>query len=212
MNYDNNLQKLVDQGYAFNMSEYINQGYALFKKNIGGFVGFSALYLGIVVIANFLPALGGAVSLFIQPILIAGFYIVANDIMRENPFDFNRFFKGFDFYLQLLVANILVGIFVIIGVLALIIPGVYLAVSYTFAPLFIVFLGYDFWPAMEWSRKIVTRNFWNIFGFVVVLGLINVAGALFCGIGLLFTLPATSCMIYCAFEDIVGKAIKNPAS
>jgi hypothetical protein len=91
--------------------------------------------------------LGGLISLFIQPILVAGFYIVANDLLRHQPVDFNRFFKGFEFYIQLIVANLIIGIFVIVGLFALIIPGVYLAVSYTFTPFFIIFLGYDFWPA-----------------------------------------------------------------
>ncbi|MDD4235719.1 MAG: hypothetical protein PHF99_06870 [Bacteroidales bacterium] len=210
MQYDSKLQSLVDNGYTFNMNYYFNQGMNLFKKFMGPYVGYTALYFAIVFFASIIPMIGGLVSLFIQPILIAGFYIVANDLMREMPIDFSRFFKGFEFYIQLIAANLIVSIFVVLGIFALIIPGIYFAVAYTFTPLFILFLGYDFWAAMEWSRKIVTKNFWPILGFVIIIGLINIAGALFCFVGLLFTLPATSCMIYSAFEDVVGGAIRNP--
>lgn len=210
MQYDSKLQALTERGYDFNLNQYLNQGFELFKQFTGGYVGFTAIYLAIVFVANFLPMVGGLISLFIQPILVAGFYIVANDLLRHQPVDFNRFFKGFEFYIQLIVANLIIGIFVIVGLFALIIPGVYLAVSYTFTPFFIIFLGYDFWPAMEWSRKIITKNFWPVLGFVLILALINVAGALFCLVGLLFTLPVTSCMIYSSFEDVVGGALRNP--
>lgn len=206
MQYDSKLQQIVNNGYFFDMGEYFNRGFELFKKNLWGFVGFTAIYIAIIAVASLIPA-GGLVSLFIQPILLAGFYIVANDMLRNNPVDFNRFFKGFDFAMQLIIANLMVGLFVFIGILAFIIPGIYLAVSYSFTPFFIIFLGYDFWPAMEWSRKIVTQNFWSILGFVIVMGLINVIGLLFLGIGLLFTMPLTACITYSAFEDIVGKTL-----
>jgi hypothetical protein len=62
---------------------------------------------------------------------------------------------------------------------------------------------------MELSRKIITKNWWSFFGFLLILFLINFAGILACGVGVLFTLPITSCMLFVAFEDIVGSAMRN---
>lgn len=67
----------------------------------------------------------------------------------------------------------------------------------------------DFWEAMESSRKLINRNFWPFLGFFVILTLINVLGVILLGVGLLFTFPATYCMVYAAFEDIVGNAIRE---
>ena len=143
-------------------------------------------------------------SLLVSGPLTAGFYIVANKISKGEPYEFGTFFKGFDFFVPLLLYSLIAGIFIALGLVALIVPGIYLAVAYTFVPLFIVFGKMEFWDGMELSRKFVTKNWWNIFGFVLLLFLINLAGTLAFFVGLLFTIPLTYCAIYAAFEDIVG--------
>ena len=62
----------------------------------------------------------------------------------------------------------------------------------------------EFWDGMEFSRKLITKKWWNIFGFTLLLALINILGALVLLVGLLFTIPLTYCAIYAAFDDIVG--------
>jgi ABC-type antimicrobial peptide transport system permease subunit len=62
---------------------------------------------------------------------------------------------------------------------------------------------------MEYSRKLVTKNWWQFFGLAIVLGLINVLGALVLGIGLLVTIPASGLAVYAAFESIVGLPEEN---
>lgn len=207
--YDATINRLIRDGYEFNFNLYINRGMELFNRYLGGFIGFAAIYIAVAVIAGTVPVLGSLVSLFVTPILTAGFYIVANKIMLGTKPDFNDFFKAFEFFVNLFAASIISGIFIVVGIIALIIPGVYLAVSYTFTSFFVVFLGYEFWPAMEASRKLVTKNWWPVFGFVLVLGLINMVGFLLLGVGALFTVPATACMQYAAFEDIVGNALRE---
>jgi uncharacterized membrane protein len=39
---------------------------------------------------------------------------------------------------------------------------------------------------------------------MVVLGLLNLAGALICFLGLLITVPLTSCALAAAYERIIG--------
>jgi hypothetical protein len=81
---------------------------------------------------------------------------------------------------------------------------VYLSISYVFAIPLVVGRRLSFWSAMEASRKIVSKQWFSIFGFMLVLGLMNFAGALVFFIGLLVTVPLTSCAIAAAFEHIVG--------
>ena len=81
---------------------------------------------------------------------------------------------------------------------------VYLSICYVFAIPLIVGRKLEFWPAMEASRKIVGQQWFAIFGFLFVLGLINLAGALVCGLGLLVTVPLTTCAIAAAYEHIFG--------
>jgi hypothetical protein len=193
-------EHLIQQGYETDAGNYIRRGWEIFQENMGIFIAYTLIMILISVAAAFIP-FG---SLLVSGPLTAGFYIVANKISKGEPYEFGTFFKGFDFFVQLLLWSLVGGIFIALGLVALIIPGIYLAVAYTFVPLFIVFGKMEFWDGMEYSRKMVTRKWWNIFGFVLLLFLINLAGTLAFFVGLLFTIPLTYCAIYAAFEDIVG--------
>jgi Protein of unknown function (DUF975) len=86
------------------------------------------------------------------------------------------------------------------GIIAL----VYISISYVFAIPLVIGQRLPFWSAMEASRKIVGKQWFSIFGFMVVLGLLNLAGALICFLGLLITVPLTSCALAAAYERIIG--------
>jgi uncharacterized membrane protein len=199
-NINQKAENLIQQGYETDAGKYIRRGWEIFQDNMGIFIAYTVIMILISVFAAIIP-FG---SLLVSGPLTAGFYIVANKISKGEPYEFGTFFKGFDFFVPLLLYSLIAGIFTALGFIALIVPGIYLAVAYTFAPLFIVFGKMEFWDGMELSRKLITRNWWNIFGFILLLFLINLAGTLAFFVGLLFTIPLTYCAIYAAFEDIVG--------
>jgi len=210
MEYNQAFNDLINNGYEVKTEQYLNEGLELFKKYSNGFFGFYLIIFGVAAIASAPPLMYvGSVLSLLQAPLIAGFFLVANDVIRDNTPKFADFFNGFNFFLPLVLLNIVSSIFIAVGLILLIVPGMYLAVSYSFANMFIIFFNYDFWTAMELSRKIITKNWWSFFGFLLILFLINFAGILACGVGVLFTLPITSCMLFVAFEDIVGSAMRN---
>lgn len=84
----------------------------------------------------------------------------------------------------------------------LLLPTLYLGVAYQWAYMFVIFYGFNFWDALEYSRRIITRNWFIVFAFSIVTGLIAAAGLLLLCIGILFTLPATWCMQYSAFAAV----------
>lgn len=91
----------------------------------------------------------------------------------------------------------------------LIIPCIYLYVSWTFTPFFIIFHGMGAWSAMEASRKIITPKWFVFFAFLIVTVIIMASGIFGLIIGLLFTIPAAICMVYAAFRDVVGMPNEN---
>lgn len=211
--YDRALNDLTVNGYEFKFQQYINDGFALYKRHMGQFALFYLIVFSISIFAGLLiPYVGYAVDIFITPVFVAGAYLVANELIKGRVPEFNFFFKGFDFFIPVVVLTLVSGLLIIAGLVLLIIPGIYLIVSYTFATMFLIFLKYDYWSALEWSRKIITKQWWMFFGFVIVMGLINLAGLLMCGIGIIFTAPLTMCMQFCAFEDIVGTAVRKQQS
>ena len=81
-------------------------------------------------------------------------------------------------------------------------PGIYLAVSWIFALPLVIDKGMDFWDAMELSRRVVTRHWWRMLGFLIVLGLVAVVGVLACVIGLFVTVTLAQIALMCAYEEI----------
>ena len=65
-----------------------------------------------------------------------------------------------------------------------------------------IFGGLDPWSAMEWSRKLITRNWWRFFGLMLILVASNLLGILLLGLGLLVTFPLTFLVLYVIFEDL----------
>ncbi len=114
-------------------------------------------------------------------------------------------FSGFTKrFLHLFLGGFVAWMLTIIGYLFLIIPGVYLMVAWIFALPLIIDKQIDFWPAMELSRKVVTRHWWKFLGFCLVLDLLVLAGVLACGIGVFVTMPIAIAALMYAYEDILG--------
>lgn len=141
-------------------------------------------------------------SVLLAPPLYAGFYLVANKLSRGIPINYPDFFGGFRFWVPVGLISLLSQVLIAFGLFALVVPGIYLAVGYLFAMLMGIFGGLDPWSAMEWSRKLITRNWWRFFGLMLLLAAINLAGILLLGVGLLVTFPLTFLVLYVIFEEL----------
>jgi hypothetical protein len=199
-NVRDRAQELFSKGYNTDIGEYIRKGFHIFEKDMGSFIGYTVLFFVITTVASVVP---------FGPVLVsgpmsAGFFIVARKIRKGEPYEFGTFFKGFDYFVPLLLYSLIGGILTVLGFVALIIPGIYLSIAWMFSILFIVFGEMEFWDGMEFSRKLITKKWWSFFGLAILLFLINFAGALVFLVGLIFTVPISFCAIYAAFEDIVG--------
>ena len=91
---------------------------------------------------------------------------------------------------------------IIVGGIAILIPMIYLSVSWIFALVLIIDRQMEFWPAMELSRKTVGKHWWSVFALLIVCGLVNLAGILACCVGLLASIPTTLGAMMYAYEDI----------
>jgi len=102
-----------------------------------------------------------------------------------------------------------------LGFVCLILPGVYLFVAWFFALPLVIDKRLEFWPAMRLSRKVISKHWWKFLGFLLVLGLLNLAGLLACLVGIFVTLPVSFAALMYAYEDIInspGFAPAPPAS
>lgn len=208
---------ISNRDYDFEMGQYFGRGWEIFKANALPFVGFTFLVVVVSVAISFiLPyplgsgdpnagQLGGnIVGNILSALLGAGFYLVALQIARRRPTTFSDFFGGFSRAMPILLLYFVSSIFIVLGFILLIIPGIYLAVSYILSIPLLLDKSVDFWSAMENSRKLVGKRWFAFFGFLLLLGLLNIVGAVPLGLGLLVTIPFSICSIVAAYEDIVG--------
>lgn len=205
------FEKLLQQGYQVNIGKYLNRGADIFKQNWGSFFCFFFAILFIKVwIKIYIPQINDDIAdLVIGSLMNSGFTFVALKSAKGRQTSFADFFRGFKYSISILIANLLIGVFVLVGIICLILPGIYLLIAYMFTIPLIIEKKMHFWRAMEVSRKIITKDWFSMFSFVLILCFINLCGILLLIIGLLFTAPLTGCAMIAAYEDIVGFCLSS---
>ncbi len=189
---------------SVNVQSYVLQGWEMFRENIGEFTGFTLIIFAVSAVCSVFYSVSPLVFSAIGAALYAGYSIAAFRLLSGQPIQFNDFFRGFNYFLPLFLASLATSIAVGIGLVLLLVPGLYLAIGYMFTTFLVIDYRMEFWQAMETSRKIITRNWFAFFGFALVLLALNVLGALALGVGLLVTIPVTSCAAAIAYKEIVG--------
>lgn len=208
---------LIDRDYDVKIGDYFSRGWEIFKQKAPLFILFTLLLFLIQVVIAILPyplgsrsdepVPGGILSFafnIVTPVLTAGYYFVAFQLARGRDAVFGDFFRGFNKFLPIFLTTLVAGILTAIGFVLLVLPGVYLAVAYLFAQPLVIDKNADFWQAMETSRQLITKKWFSFFGLMLLLFLLNMAGLMVLGIGLLVTVPLSICIVSAAYEDIIG--------
>lgn len=183
-----------------NMSKWISNGWDLVMKDFGNFLLLSFVYVALLTIAFSTWIIGLIVA---GPLTAGFFYIIFNRIRGRN-FYLGDIIKGFEVWVPAALADILISIFVGLGFIFLIIPGIIISALYLFAIPLIIEKRMDFWQAMETSRKLVWRNLLEFSIFMLLLYLILFIGILLLGVGFLVALPVTFAAIAFAYTDLIG--------
>ncbi|GGF42010.1 hypothetical protein [Echinicola rosea] len=131
---------------------------------------------------------------------------MANKLKANEAIAYTDFFQGFSYYIPIILIWLIGQILVSVGLILLIVPGVYLMVGYFLAILLHIFAGLDFWDSLEYSRKVVTKNWWKFFLLVISLIVLNVLGAMIF-VGVFVTIPLSFYVAYCAFETVTEGAL-----
>jgi len=186
------------------VGDYVKAGWELFKKYPAGFVGYFIIILVASIALRLVPVVGMLAGFVLVSPLNAGFFVVGAKLLKNQTPDFVDFFGGFKFFLQLALLGVVSSILITLGLVLLIVPGIYLIVSYLFTVMFVVDRRLDFWPAMETSRRAVQPAWFKVFVLLLMLVVLNLAGALLLGVGLLVSIPLTHCILTVAYADLFG--------
>jgi hypothetical protein len=202
------IQRLFQKFPEFSIQENLSKGWEMFKAQWLNSIAFSMLLFTIQGVSTiYLENYTIFISVLISPSLTAGFFLVANRISRGVEVQFSSFFEGFSYWGILTVTSLVSGILTFFGILALVLPGIYLAIAFMFSAPFALFSGSDFWTSLELSRRLITLNWWRFFGFMLVLIGLNILGFIFFFVGLLVTIPISYYAVYAVFEELTADAL-----
>ncbi|AGA80825.1 hypothetical protein [Echinicola vietnamensis] len=201
------LNKLIERGYDFDIQTVLVEGWSLFKQQPLFAVGYTGFVISLeLLFLLYLKEYALLFSVFLAGPLFSGFYLVANKLKAGEHIAYTDFFQGFTYYIPIILIWLIGQILVSLGLVLFVVPGVYLMVGYSLSILLHIFAGLDFWESLEYSRKIVTKNWWKFFLLVLSLILINIIGALVF-VGVFVTIPVSFFTAYCAFEAVTGDVL-----
>lgn len=193
------------------MSDYLNtppdvgqclqRGWDLYRRA-------PLLLSGVTVLAAALNAIAGTIpfaTLLVYGPLLGGLYLLIIRLERGEPVGIAQYFDAFKLFLPLLLVTLLTSLFVSIGLLLLVLPGIFVALIYSLSTLNVVDRGLDFWPAMERSRKMIMANFWAYLVLALVSLVVILVSAIPFGLGLLISVPVALGAQYTFYLGLEGR-------
>ena len=197
---------MTEEKVVVKFGEWIQQGWELYKANIG--VWIVASLLAIVISVATLGILSG-------PMMAGLVWMALVLVDRKEPKpQMGDVFKGFDYFLQsflfclvwgvIMLAISVVSLIPCIGTLVVIVVSIALETALMFGMFLIVDKKMEFWPASMLSLNVVKPNFVPFLGLLVVAMLIGNVGAIACGIGVIVTMPIMVCILAVAYRNVFG--------
>lgn len=181
-------------------------GWSIFKEHMGSAIGASLLVM----------LIGGVTCGICYPAMLGGFFLLADAwITKRQPAPgAGDVFKGFSYFLPSLVAVFLIGflgslISLVLFIIPLLGPVLYYAVNVIegvlvyWVVMVVVNQRISGWKAL---CLVLGETFHNRFWKPILVGflanLLMGAGALVCGIGIIFTIPFGLCVYAAAYRKL----------
>jgi len=220
------IDEALSRGYDFSIGDLISEAWQRTKGTkgiiIGGFIVFYvALFVAMTVLGFVfgLVGLGSEENIGLMMIgqliisvlasalaypFLAGINMIGIRRAADQPVAFGEMFSHFGRTMPLVITAIVMMLLVYIGMILLIIPGLYLSVAYMLAIPLVVERGLSPWQALEASRKAITQHWFKVFGLFLLLGLIMTLSMIPLGIGLIWTIPLFVVAMGVLYRTIFG--------
>ena len=133
-----------------------------------------------------------------------GLFTMALKHIQGQKAEFGDLFTCFNKTASLVIAAILMNLMIMVGMFLFLLPGIYLSFAYFLAIPLIVDRGMGPWEAMEASRKALTKRWFSVVGFYIMIMLIIFVSSIPLGIGLIWTMPMTVLAMAILYRQVFG--------
>ena len=205
--------------YSFNIGDIISEAWAKTDGRKGtiwmGFLFYMIVIVPVALIFRFLAGSSLAAGFVFQIIqmaialpFITGLYMIGVKIAAGEPTSGKEVFAYLGKSVNLVITGIMMYILIVIGFLLLILPGIYLGVSYSMAIQLVAEKNLSPWEALETSRKAIHHNWFKVFGLLLVLMIIIAIASIPLGIGLIWAMPLFSITYGTLYTKIFGYGVE----
>jgi hypothetical protein len=151
------------------IGECLGGGLSFLTSNAGFVFGAVFVVWLLNTVMMFTPFIGGIAHWLLSGVLTGGLYLACVRRLRGEASSVISAFDGFKLcFVQLMLAGALTKLLEQIGLAVCFVPGIYLLVAWWFALPLVADKRLEFWSAMELSRKVVTRVWFEVFLLMLV--------------------------------------------
>jgi len=145
----------------------LERSWALWKSNFA-LISVSCLVYGLIGLCQLIPGVNFVYWIF-SGVFEGGLYLIFIRRIRGQPATIGDVFAGFNIaFVQLLLTGVVSGLLGALGMCCCVLPGIYLIISWTFGVPLVIDKKMEFWSALELSRKVVTRVWFEMFGLTIL--------------------------------------------
>tara|TARA_B110000503_G_scaffold85373_1_gene129827 strand:+ start:64061 stop:64747 length:687 start_codon:yes stop_codon:yes gene_type:complete len=161
----------------------------------GGFIAHDSEMMNIIM---------QLIIIFVTYPLMAGVIMIA---IKRSVGTLTTVSMVFDYYpktIPIFLTYLLMMVMIAIGLILLVLPGIYLLIAYTLTLPLVVDRNLGPWEALEASRKALTPCWFRYFGLSLICSVLVAISAIPLGIGLIWTLPFMGLAMAIVYRDVVG--------
>jgi uncharacterized membrane protein len=197
----------------FSIKETLVYGYRTAKENLE-IVLFTTLFvLALGVMGNWGDMGGrhegygllGFIFTILSFIIRIGYTKIFLKIYDGDKPEFTEIFKSYALFWKYLGLTILLVLSVGLGLVLLIIPGIYIALRLSFSSLILVDTNIGIIDSMKESWRITKDHISKLFLFWITIALINIAGVILFGIGLVASVPISLFASIYVYRELTKK-------
>lgn len=197
-------------GKDFSLGAVLKEGWELTKVNIGFLVVYQIILYAVAILFG-----GNEGGWKMAALHLIGFAIVMLGKMglyqsilimtTGNKPGFDQFYRNWPLFFSWLVANLLFGLMLVIGLVLLIVPGCYVLARYGLFPFFILDKKLGPLDALRQAGESTEGMRGQLFLLFLVCFALNILGMLFFLVGLLITVPVTLFALATVYRRLTGQ-------
>lgn len=224
------LERATAGQFEFSISAIVNEAWERTKGNKGTLWLGMIIYMIVAGVFSFLsnhilafaglpvPTVPSFSSDFIIPTILSnlinilvggplgvGMFMLGLKIVSDEPREPTDVLNYFSYVAKIFVTYLAMYVLIILGFCLFILPGFYLMVAYTFAPLLVVEKNLNTWQALEASRKAISKVWFSFFGLGLLLILLMLVSCLPLFIGLIWALPLVMLSYSTVYRIMFGR-------